>query len=154
MRRKHTAGFLLLFLICLLPAVSVTKGEGSKSSERAVVKSDSLAVYGKTAATGRARKNLRKGDAVYIDAEVTDSYGMAWCGIREEGEEWISGFVQCEGLERKEPPKPGKWRALPYKEESRPPAQTPQLSPQPPEEPEEPKVPVPKPTGIVPPKTY
>lgn len=141
MGRTYGAAVLLMSLPFLISAVSAAMGEGSGASERAVVKPDSLAVHVKSAKTGKVRKNLKQGEAVFIDTEITDSDGVAWCGIREEGDEWLTGFVLCEGLARSEPAKGEKWRPLPYREEPATPRRQPRVSPQPPKAPEPPAEP-------------
>lgn len=145
MGRNEGTCVVLKALIILLSAFSIARGDGGEASGRAVVRSDSLAVYARAATTGQVKKNLKKGDAVFVDAEITDSYGVFWCGIREEGDERITGFVQCKGLDRKEPEKGERWRALPYNEEPEEPEQMVPVSPlpkTPPRPSEPPKSPV------------
>lgn len=153
MGRTYGAAVLLMALLFLFSAVSVAMGEGGGGSERAVVKPDSLAVHAKSAKTGKVRKSLKQGEVVFIDTEITDSDGVAWCGIREEGDEWVTGFVLCEGLVRSEPAKSEKWRPLPYREEPPPPRKQPRVSPQPPKAPEPPVEPPkgPEPPAVSPP---
>jgi hypothetical protein len=162
MGRTCGVNILVYLLIMLVSSVSAANGEGNGTAEQAVVKQDSLAVYSKSAATGKVKRYLKKGDVVFIDAEVTDSSGTAWCGVREESEEWITGFVQCEGLDKKESAKSEKWRALPYIEEPAPEQrQLPQISPRPPkalpppvESPKSPEPPAVAPPEIMVPRGY
>jgi len=65
---------------------------------RAAVMSDSLPMFSVTSSPGEIVKNLKKGDVVTVEYEIERADG-AWCGIKEEGQTMISGYVQCQYLE-------------------------------------------------------
>ncbi len=150
MARGNGAFIPIITLFLLFSAAAIARGEGSEGPERAVVQADSLAVHAIATASGKVKKNFKKGDVVLVDAEITDSDGMAWCGVRGDGDDWMVGFVLCQRLERSQPAQSEKWRALPSSEEPAPPPQKPQVAPPAPPTPAQPPAEPPKSTGTPP----
>jgi tetratricopeptide (TPR) repeat protein len=95
--------YLISIFCCVILGVFGLKAEGSESTGRATVKTDSLAVYSRMSTESRIVKTLNKGDEVAIELEIEGPEG-AWCSITEEGQTVSSGNVLCKYLERKEPP--------------------------------------------------
>jgi predicted aspartyl protease len=84
----------VLFGVCLLCC-----GAAEASSGRAVIKSDAVPLHSEMSADSRVLKSLRKGDPVAVDVEIEGPEG-AWCGIIEQGQTSVKGYVRCEDLER------------------------------------------------------
>ena len=90
--------YLFLAICCILFSAFESKAENEDASQ-ATVKSDSLTVFSRTSSKSETVKTLRKGDVVTVEFELEGTEG-AWCGIIEEGQTSISGYVQCQYLER------------------------------------------------------
>src|SRR4030067_2456208 len=90
--------YLFLAICCIMLGVFKSKAENGDASQ-ATLKSDSLTVFSRTSSTSEMVKTLRKGDVVTVEFELEGTEG-AWCGIIEERQTSISGYVQCQYLER------------------------------------------------------
>ena len=93
--------YLLVYGISLF---AFSQGSEAEDYEKAVVKSESLALYSAMSVKSDVVKSLKKGDTVSIDLELMNSEGV-WCGIIGDGKTETMGFALCEGLERTEVPK-------------------------------------------------
>ena len=98
MNKIRITAYLFIALYCVMLGVCESRAENEDSS-RATVKSDSLTVFSRTSSRSEIVKTLRKGDVVTVEFELEGTEG-AWCGIIEEGQTSISGYVQCQYLER------------------------------------------------------
>ena len=90
---------LFFFIWCITSGAFSQRAESMETNENATVKSATLSVYSRMSNASNVVKNLNQGDRVIIEFEIEDAEGT-WCGIREEGQTKISGYVQCEYLER------------------------------------------------------
>jgi hypothetical protein len=90
--------YLFIAICCILFGAFESKAE-TEDNGQATVKSDSLTVFSRTSSKSEIVKELRKGDVVTVEFELEGTEG-AWCGIIEEGQTSISGYVQCQYLER------------------------------------------------------
>jgi hypothetical protein len=61
------------------------------------VKIDSLEVHSEMSENSRVLKSLKKGDIVKVEFEM-DGSGHTWCGITEEGQSDVRGYVLCRDL--------------------------------------------------------
>ncbi len=98
MNKIRITVYLFLAICCIMLGVCESKAKNEDSS-RATVNTDSLTVFSRTSSRSEIVKNLRKGDVVNVEFELEGTEG-AWCSIIEEGQTSISGYVQCQYLER------------------------------------------------------
>jgi hypothetical protein len=91
--------YLVVFIYCFVTCAFAQRADGIGTFGSAKVKSETLSVYSKMSKMSPELKKLNQGDIVTIEFEIENSEG-AWCGIREEGQITVSGYVQCEYLER------------------------------------------------------
>lgn len=114
MNKIRIALYLSISICCIMFGVFELKAQEEKPPEedtgRSTVLSDSLTVFSRTSSDSTIVKNLKKGDVVTIEYEIEGADG-AWCGIMEEGQATISGYVQCQDLERQSLPKKS-WEKL------------------------------------------
>lgn len=88
--------------ICCSPVCAHAQGPDSKEGfDTARIKTDKVPVHYKMSRNSPVVKTLKRGDSVAIELKIHDEDGE-WCGIREEGQTGISGFVLCEYLEEEE----------------------------------------------------
>lgn len=89
-------------VICCAPVWSHAQGPDSNEGfDTARINKDKVPVHFKMSRNSPVVKTLKHGDSVAIELKIHDEDGE-WCGIREEGQTGISGFVLCEYLEEKE----------------------------------------------------
>jgi uncharacterized protein YgiM (DUF1202 family) len=98
MNKIRLTVYLFLAICCILFSAFESKAANEETGQ-ATVKSDSLTVFSRTSSKSEIVKTLRKGDVVTVEFELEGTEG-AWCGIIEERETSISGYVQCQYLER------------------------------------------------------
>jgi hypothetical protein len=91
---------LFVFIYCFVICAFAQRADGIGTFGSAKVESETLSVYSKMSKMSPVVKKLNQGDIVTIEFEIENSEG-AWCSIREEGQITVSGYVQCEYLERK-----------------------------------------------------
>jgi hypothetical protein len=91
---------------CLLIAIQFislcvyeSKAKGEEVKGRVSVKSDSLMVHSRMSSDSKVVKELKKGDWVILEFEINVG-GQDWCGIKEENEKTILGYVPCQYLDR------------------------------------------------------
>jgi ankyrin repeat protein len=97
-RWLHT---IVLYLVCMsfVPVCTLAqRPESNKALSSARIKTDNVQVYFKMSLKSPIVKKLNRGDSVTIELTLQDEEGE-WCGIREQGQAVISGFVLCESLE-------------------------------------------------------
>ncbi len=99
MRKRIIRTIVLICILLLCPAASVSYAEGIESSHTATIKSDSVAVYSEMSAISRILKSLKKGDKVTVEIEIEGAEGM-WCGIIEQGHSAVTGYIECKYLEQ------------------------------------------------------
>ena len=99
----------LLVALCCIFGFSELKAE-SKDVTQATVNSESLTVFSRASSKSEIVKTLRKGDVVNVEFELEGTDG-SWCGIIEEGQTSISGYVQCQYLNR-QPQQKKSWTSL------------------------------------------
>jgi predicted aspartyl protease len=104
--RYSLAGFVVLLLFSIHP---LWCGTSEAASGGAVIRSDAVPLYSEMSASSPVLKSLKKGDPVVVDIEIEDPEG-AWCGIIEQGQTSIAGYVRCKDLER--PPREQLWRQV------------------------------------------
>ena len=111
-------------LICLIVAVGCIsvnvpdlRAAEAKPAGRALVKDDSIAVFSRMSVHSNVVKSLKVGDVVTVEVELEGTEG-AWCGIVEQGQPTISGYVQCKYLEREEVQKKS-WKQIGSSEDKR-----------------------------------
>ena len=92
--------------LCILIALGVwflgSEVQGAKASEvadSATIKGDDVPLYSGTSSSGKVMKSLRKGDKVTVEVELEGPEGK-WCGIIEQGQTAIAGYVSCDLLDR------------------------------------------------------
>jgi hypothetical protein len=91
--------FCCVMLVCCLPVYTHAQiTDSNEEFDTARIKTDKVPVYYKMSRSSPAVKTLNRGDRVIIELKIHDEEGQ-WCGIREEGQTAISGFVLCEYLE-------------------------------------------------------
>lgn len=88
----------VMFVSCLPIYTHAQKPDSNEKFDTARVKTDNVQVHYKMSRNSPAVKTLNRGDRVIIELKILDEEGQ-WCGIREEGQTAISGFVLCEYLE-------------------------------------------------------
>ena len=93
--------YFFIAVYCITLGVFESGSEAEEVAGRATVKSDSLVVFSRMSSKSEIVKELKKGDSVTVELELEGAEG-AWCGIMREGEPTISGYVQCQYLERVE----------------------------------------------------
>jgi hypothetical protein len=98
MNKIRLTVYLFLAICCILFSALESKAENEDAGQ-AKVKSESLTVFSRTSSKSEIVKTLRRGDVVTVEFELEGTEG-AWCGIIEEGQASISGYVQCQYLER------------------------------------------------------
>ena len=92
----------IFMVICCLPVCAQAQGpESTEGFDTARIKTDKVPVHYKMSRNSPVVKTLKRGDSVAIELKIQDEEGE-WCGIREEGQTGISGFVLCEYLEEEE----------------------------------------------------
>jgi predicted aspartyl protease len=69
------------------------------ASGGAVVRNDAVPLHSEMSTSSPVLRSLKKGDSVVVDIEIRDPEG-AWCGIIEQGQTSIAGYVRCKDLER------------------------------------------------------
>ena len=84
---------LILFIFFTSPGFADSRVDDS----RATVKSDSLEVHSEMSENSRVLTLLKKGDIVKVEFEM-DGSGGTWCGISEEGQSDVRGYVLCRDL--------------------------------------------------------
>src|SRR4030042_290413 len=89
----RTTIYLFITIYCITLCVFKPKAESEEVAGRATVKSDSLIVYSRISSASEMIKKLEKGDVVTVEFEFEGAEG-SWCGIMEEGQITISGYVQ------------------------------------------------------------
>jgi hypothetical protein len=89
---------MLLFISFFFTAPGFS--ESSVDDSRATVKIDSLEVHSEMSENSRVLKSLKKGDIVNVEVEIEGSAGK-WCGITEEGQPDVIGYVLCRDLNQK-----------------------------------------------------
>jgi hypothetical protein len=103
MNKIRIALYLSIAICCIMFGVFELKAQEEKPSEedtgRSSVVSDSLTVFSRTSSNSTIVKNLKMGDVVTVEYEIEGAEG-AWCGITEEGQTTVSGYVQCKYLKR------------------------------------------------------
>ncbi len=105
---------VICIISCLLiQGILCEKVNGDDGAGKTLVIPDSLPVYSKPAAKGNVVKDLKKGEQVITDVELTGADGVAWCNVRRESDETIVGYVKCEGLKKTGPSRPERWQPLP-----------------------------------------
>jgi Predicted periplasmic protein (DUF2092) len=80
------------------------RGDGantSKSSDGGTINANDVPVYSEMSTTSKTVKFFKKGQVVNIAIEIEGSED-SWCGIKEDGNKAIEGYVQCKYLERAE----------------------------------------------------
>ncbi len=113
MTALKTLRITMYFFICIyfiLSGVFAGKAESGETAERAIVKNDSLAVHSRMSDDSGVVKKLKKGDAVTVEFEVGGGE-EEWCGIREEAQTALLGYVRCSSLERDSAQK-AKWKNI------------------------------------------
>ncbi len=99
-RWLHRIGFFMF--ICFVPMWSHAQGPDSHERfDTARIKTGKVSVHYKMSHNSPVIKTLNRGDSVVIELKIQDEEGE-WCGIREEGQTGMSGFVLCEYLEKEE----------------------------------------------------
>jgi hypothetical protein len=89
-------------VICCLPVCAHALGpDRNEGFDTARIKTDKVPVHYKMSRNSPIVKTLKRGDSVAIELKIHDEEGE-WCGIREEGQTGISGFVLCEYLEEED----------------------------------------------------
>ena len=104
MNKIRIAVYLFISICCIMFGALELKAQDKAGAEeadgRATVMSDSLTVFSQMSSTSETVKELKKGDVVTVEYEI-ERAGGAWCGIKEEGERTVLGYVQCKYLERR-----------------------------------------------------
>jgi len=102
MNKIRIAAYLFIAICCIMFVALESKAQNEVGAEeaggRATVISDSLTVFLRMSLASEIVKKLKKGDVVTVEYEI-EGAGGAWCGIKEEGQTMISGYVQCQYLE-------------------------------------------------------
>jgi hypothetical protein len=96
--------YFFIAICCITLCIFGSKSGADDAAARATVRRDSLNVFSRTSLKSEVLKKLNRGDLVTVEFETEGTEG-AWCGVMEAGETAISGFVQCQYLERLEPRK-------------------------------------------------
>ena len=95
----HRISFYIFIFVWWIPVSTFALiPESNENLDSALIRTDKVPVYYKMSIKSPIMKNLIRGDRVIIELKIQDEEGE-WCGIREEGETEISGFVLCEHLE-------------------------------------------------------
>jgi predicted aspartyl protease len=94
--KNFVTGLLIpiFFGFCLLCCRSA-----EASSDGAVIKGDAVPLYSEMSAASRVLKFLKQGEPVAVDVEIEGPEG-SWCGIIEQGQMSVTGYVRCGELER------------------------------------------------------
>jgi predicted aspartyl protease len=94
--KNFVTGLLIpiFFGLCLLCCRSA-----EASSDGAVIKGDAVPLYSEMSAASRVLKFLKQGEPVAVDVEIEGPEG-SWCGIIEQGQMSVTGYVRCGELER------------------------------------------------------
>jgi len=137
MPRINGLPMFCLIAFSLITVILVETTMECAAASRAMVKSNSMAVYTGMSQTGRVVKYVRKGSEVLTDLELIGSDGVSWCNVLQEWDMTTTGYVKCEELERTEPEQREKWRALPSVEKPAPKEQS-QVTPAKPDTPRPP----------------
>ncbi len=97
---KQRVPISFIVAICCMTAVLSSAGaENVEPAGKATVKAEILAVYSRMSVSSEVVKSFKKGDVVIVDNEIEGSEG-AWCGIVEQGQTALSGYVLCKYLEQ------------------------------------------------------
>ena len=88
----------VMFICCVPLYTHAQRPDSNEVFDTARIKTDKVPVHYKMSRNSPAVKTLNRGDRVTIELKIHDQEGE-WCGIREEGQTAISGFVLCEYLE-------------------------------------------------------
>jgi hypothetical protein len=97
---EHLAKFSIRILVLLLFSIHpLWCGTSEAASGGAVTRGNAVPLYSEMYASSSVLKSLKKGDQVVVDIEIEDPEG-AWCGIIEQGQTSIAGYVRCKNLER------------------------------------------------------
>jgi hypothetical protein len=94
--RNSLSGFVVLLLFSIRP---LWCGTSEAASGGAVIRGDAVPLYSEMSASSPVLKSLKKGGPVVVDIEIENPEG-AWCGIIEQGQTSIAGYVRCKNLER------------------------------------------------------
>jgi hypothetical protein len=93
----------LVFITSVPACAQAQRPESTSSHDSARIKTDNVPLYYKMSLDSPIVKKLNRGVSVTIEFRIQDEEGQ-WCGIREEGQTGISGFVLCEYLEEERSP--------------------------------------------------
>ena len=100
MFRRHIY-ICIVAILCITADASDLKALEGGPAGRTLVKADSAEVFSRMTLESKVVKTLKGGDVVTVEVELEGTEG-AWCGIVEQGQSTISGYVQCKHLERGE----------------------------------------------------
>jgi Protein of unknown function (DUF1266) len=73
--------------------------EAAEAESTAAIKGEAVSLHSEASANSAVLKSLKKGDTVIIGIELEADDGK-WCGIIEQGHQDITGYVQCNNLQR------------------------------------------------------
>lgn len=90
---------LFICICCILCSLFAEEAESGETIGRAIIKNDSLAVHSRMSDSSIIVKHLKKGDVVTVEFAVIGEKGE-WCGIREETQTALLGYVRCLSLQR------------------------------------------------------
>ena len=91
----------LVVIFCCIAADSDVMAADGKPPGRASVIADSATLFSRMSANSKMVKTLRAGDVVTVEIELDGTDGT-WCGIIEQGQSEISGYMQCKYLEQED----------------------------------------------------
>jgi predicted aspartyl protease len=96
MPRYFVAGFAISLLsgLCILCCSAA-----DAASNSAVIRGDSVPLYSQLSSDSSVLKRLGKGASVLVAVEIDGPEGD-WCGIIEQGQTSVAGYVRCKDLER------------------------------------------------------
>ncbi len=94
--RYFAAGFVIPMLSCLCV---VCCGNSEAASNSAVIRGGAVPLYSRMSADGGVLKSLGNGESVLVAVEIDGPEGD-WCGIIEQGQTSVAGYVRCKDLER------------------------------------------------------
>jgi hypothetical protein len=90
---------LFISIFCNFVLCPASNAESEEPGE-SIVKSESLIVHSEISEKSEIVKQLKKGDIVIVELEITGE--TEWCGIRQKGQKMLLGYVPCHYLERQE----------------------------------------------------
>jgi predicted aspartyl protease len=73
--------------------------EADAASNAAVIKGDAVPLYAQMSSGSGVLKLLRRGESVRVAVEIDGAEGD-WCGITEQDQTSVAGYVRCQDLER------------------------------------------------------